>query len=112
MAADEAAGDDVHRGELHAAVGSVDLRDVGLGRLARHRVAAAAGGARGHALGDVLQGHAPEASAVAQRRQLARRPLAVDEGHKVVGWVPCHEHHHHRQFEHWQSSDPERFDID
>ena len=41
-----AAGDDVHRGELHAAVGGEDLRDVCLGRLAHHRVAvaAAAGG--------------------------------------------------------------------
>ena len=85
-----AAGDDVHRGELRAAVGGVHLRDVRLRGLARHRVVAAAGcGGHGHALGDVLERHAPQAGAVAQRGQLARRPLAVDQRHKVIGRVPC-----------------------
>lgn len=91
-ASEEAAGDDVHRGELDAAVGGVHLRDVGLRGLARrHRVIAAAGGGRGrgHALGDVLQRHAAQAGAVAQQGQLARRPLAVDQRHKLVGRVPC-----------------------
>ncbi|GJM87541.1 hypothetical protein PR202_ga03506 [Eleusine coracana subsp. coracana] len=65
VAADEVAGDDIHRGELHAAVGGVHLGDVGLRGLALHRVVAAAHLVVVDALGDVLQRHAPQAGAVA-----------------------------------------------
>lgn len=88
VAAEEAARDDVHRGELDAAVGGVHLGDVGLGGLARHRVVTGASNANANAVGDVLQRHATKASAGAQMRQLGRRPVGVHQRHQVVRGVP------------------------
>lgn len=85
-AAEEATGDEVDGGQLDAAVGGVHLGEVRLRRVARRcqcpRVVAGVVGGGGDAVGDVLQRHAAEAFAVAQRWQPGRRPVRVHQRHQ------------------------------